>query len=76
MYNYLVVLDNTPQFQRQQEEQLSQEETNDKVAVNGIGIGLLLAADQTQTDERYGQKENACYQTDISDHIFRHGGFR
>lgn len=47
MKMYLVVLDNSTQFQRQQEQQLSQEETDDKVTVDGVGIGLLLATDQT-----------------------------
>ena len=66
----LVVLDGSPQFQRQQEEQLNQEEANDEIAVDRIGIGLLLAADQTETDERHRQEYHAGHQTDISDHIF------
>lgn len=73
---YLVVLDNSTQFQRQQEQQLGQEETDDKVTVDGVGIGLLLPTDQTQADERHGQEEHASHQTDVSNHIFGHGGFR
>jgi hypothetical protein len=64
------MLDGAPQFQSQQKQQLSQEEANDEVAVNGVGVGLLLAADQTETDERHGQENHAGHQTDVSDHIF------
>lgn len=73
---HLVVLDGSPQFQSQQEEQLNQEEADDEIAVDRIGVGLLLAADQTETDERNRQENHAGHQTDVSDHIFGQCRFR
>lgn len=64
------MLNDAAQFQCQQEEQLNQQEAYDEIAVDGIGVGLLLAADQTQTDESDGQENHAGHQTDVRDHIF------
>jgi len=49
---------------------LGKHEADDEIAVNGIGIGLLLTADQAQADESHKEEKHAGYQSDIRDDVF------
>ena len=57
LLRYLVMLHSSAQFQSHQEEDLGQEQADNEIAMDRVGIGLQ-AADDRQTDESCRQEHD------------------